>query len=240
MVDKFFLALDYKTPEEVLRKGKNAINFLSENFGKSLVGKLAVKINCNMLVNIDPRYREFEMSGYDIFADTKICHRFSTGRNMLERIKEYGRLDFKYFTLSSALLSREDLKKYSYYAKENGMESIAFTAPTYTPKEDIMKTFNAADVDAVIFALGEAAVAGGCDAIVLEAESLRNEKIRGLPLKKLVTGTRLNASEKGEQSRISLVSEMKELKKHINYVVVSSMYLQNEAALEKYFSALLG
>jgi len=80
---------------------------------------------------------------------------------------------------------------------------------------------------------------GGCHAIVLEGEKLKNERIRNLPLRKLVTGIRIDPTDRGTQSRVTALGDLAPIRQLVDYVVVSSKYLRNPTSLMVYFESLV-
>ena len=240
MPEKFFLGLDYGTDDEAVKNGLSAIDFLRNEFGRDFVEqKVGVKINEDLLTGtIDSRHRQFAESETGIFADLKLSHGADTGERIIRRVTEYGGLPIRYVTVSAGLLSTV-LSGYVEYAHRHGIDVIAFTLHTKIPAEEANSVYVGDDLDDKIFNLGNAAYEGGCDAIVLEGERLQNERIRGLPLKKLVTGIRIDPSDRGTQSRVTALDDLKKVKQYVDYVVVSSRYVSNPRSLGAYFSALL-
>lgn len=241
MVKKFFLALDYKTGQEACIKGIDAINFLKERYGNDFIKKkLGVKINedlitCGLYDNQEFTYKDFKDElGCDIFVDKKISHGYDTGKRIINRVQS--EIPLGYVTVSAAL-GTGILKKYVEYGESVDVKIIAFTAHTKTSHEDAEKIFKQPLPDAMLN-LAEIASDAGCDAVVMEANMLSEEKIRELPIKKLVTGIRIDPSDKGTQKRVSTVEELKALKEHVAYAVVSSRYLSNFDKLSEVVEAL--
>jgi orotidine-5'-phosphate decarboxylase len=131
------------------------------------------------------------------------------------------------------------LSEYVKFARQSGIDVIAFTAHTKIPPEEVDRMYKGENLDEVIFNLGQIAYQGGCHAIVLEGERLQNERVRRLPLKKLVTGIRIDPSDKGTQNRVTTLGDLGKVKQHVDYVVVSSRYVSDPRSLGAYFSALL-
>lgn len=241
MPEKFFLALDYKEDNEVLEHGTNALFFLDHEFGHQLKERLGVKLNEDVLTGrIDPRFRKFAENGYDVFADMKICHGADTGERIIERLTSegHGNLPIKYVTVSAGLGS-EILRKYVDLGRSRGIDVIAFTVHTKIPAEEVTGMYAGENVNDAISNLGQVAYRGGCHAIVLEGDKLKDPRIRDLPLKKLVTGIRIDPTDRGSQSRVTALGDLQQVKDHVDYVVVSSKYVDDEKKLANYFAALL-
>lgn len=238
MVNKFFLNLDYETPDDVFRKGTDALKFLNKRFGRDFAEeRVGVKINEDMMTGcIDQRYRLFMQDyGCSIFADKKIFHGPDTGERIIERLHKS--LPADYVTVS-ARLGTDNLKKYVEAGREYGMNIIAFTEHTKVSKED-SERMNKQPIEDVIYTLAQIASEAGCKAVVLEAEMLKHEKISELPIKKLVTGIRLDASDKGAQKRISILEDVKNLKSKIDYAAISSKYVSNIKELGEIIGMLI-
>ena len=242
MVKKFFLGLDYKDTREVLDRGMGVVNFLESEFGKDFVEKnVGVKINQDMFTGkTNIRFSNFSFHGIDIFADMKICHGPDTGERIIDRMMnlEYVSIPVKYVTVAASL-GPKILGEYVKSAEHDGIYVIAFTAHTKIPEADVKRIYGRDNLDDVIYNLGEIACEAGCHAMVLEGERLKNEKIAKLPIKKLVTGIRIDASDRGTQSRVTSLNELSELKEKADYVVVSSRYVSKPESLAGYFKALL-
>lgn len=237
MVEKFFLALDYKTDDEAIRFGEQSLQFLDAEFQDALRGKLGVKVNLDAITGpVDPRYRQFAENDYVIFNDLKIAHGVGTGKRTIDRALEH--LPFKYFTVFAGL-GQTMLRGYNEHARNHGMLPITFTVHTNIPPEEALTMYKGETIEDAIYNLGAQAAAADFDSIVLEADALRNDKIRNLPLKKLVTGIRINPQDAGVQSRVTALGDLAELKEHVNYVVVSSKYLGKPKELASYFATLL-
>ena len=245
MVEKFFLALDYDTDDEVIEKARGSVAVLRSEFGEDFVhGQVGVKLNQDAFTGpIDPRYRkEFSDAGIPIFADLKVAHGAGTWERILDKItgEDEGNLPIRYAT-AAAGLGPTILKKYVSGARERGIAVVAFTAHTKIPTNEALAMYAGSDMDDVIYNLGLAAADGGCDAMVLEGERLKADRIRGLPIKKLVTGIRVDISDLGEQNagRVTGLEELAEVVGGGHYVVVSSRYLDKPKTLVPYFRALL-
>ncbi|MFQ6054789.1 MAG: orotidine 5'-phosphate decarboxylase / HUMPS family protein [Methanosarcinales archaeon] len=235
MVDKFFLALDYETVDDVVSKGSSALYFLLCEYGRDFIPRLGVKINQDLLTGpIDKRYRKFNDEGYSIFADMKISHGYGTGRRIIKRLLKH--LPIDYVTVS-ANLGRGILKKYVEIGKQHEVNVIAWTIHTKTSPADAERMHKQSLSDAM-FNFVQIASEAGCDAAVMEARMLQDKRIRKLPIKKLVTGIRIDPSNKGTQKRVSSVEELKNLKQHFDYAVISSRYLYNFDLLGEVIDAL--
>jgi hypothetical protein len=68
---------------------------------------------------------------------------------------------------------------------------------------------------------------------------LEDERIAGLPIKKLVTGIRINPKDLGTQKRVSSLEDVANVKRLTDYAVISSRYLGDEAQLKEVIDALL-
>ncbi|MEK6887870.1 MAG: orotidine 5'-phosphate decarboxylase / HUMPS family protein [Candidatus Aenigmatarchaeota archaeon] len=234
---EFFLALDYDTPEEAISIGTSAIEFLD---GKFLVsGKIGVKINDDLFTDqIHRGLRAFPDRGYPIFADMKICHDIRTGRRKIRRAMDA--LPIRYVTVA-ANMGLTMLQKYTEFLHRNGVNTIAFTAHTCMPHSDVKVTYQGSSLHNVIYTLGKNAAESGCDAIVLEGELLNTPEIRDLQIRKLVTGVRIDPYDRDEQSRVTTLDQLSKVKQYVDYVVVSSKYLDENKRddLTRYFEALL-
>ncbi|MBI2542735.1 MAG: hypothetical protein HYW24_00930 [Candidatus Aenigmarchaeota archaeon] len=237
MVDKFFLALDYKTDDEAVERGLAAIDFLKTEFSRDFVEqKVGVKINEDLLTGpIDLRHRQFPENGNEVFADLKISHGADTGERIIQRVIRY--LPINYVTVSAGLGSTI-LGEYT-RSVPHGVYVVAFTAHTKIPEQDVRRMYGGQSLDDVIYNLSEVAYDGNCDAVVLEGERLKDQRIRSIPIKKLVTGIRIDPTDRGTQNRVTALDDLAELKKYVDYVVVSSRYVGNPRSLTAYFSALL-
>jgi orotidine-5'-phosphate decarboxylase len=179
---------------------------------------------------IDPDLKRFKT----IFADKKISHGADTGSRILKRLAED--LGPRYVTVS-ANLGHSILRKYVEEARKYGMDIIAWTVHTKTSPEDAQKMYKR-PLNDVILNLAEMAWGAGCHAVVLEAGMLEDERIRELPIKKLVTGIRIDPSDKGSQKRVSSLEEVAKMKEAINYAVISSRYLEDIEATTQIVEAL--
>lgn len=240
MVEKFLLALDYETDDEAIEKGTNALNVLREVFGRDfVVNKVGVKINEDLLTGaIDPRHREFADNGNEIFGDLKISHGADTAERIIDRIIVKEKLPLSYVTFA-ANMGATILSKFAQLSYERNINPIAFTAHTKILEEEVKRMYGNQNLDDVIYNLGSEAYKGNFDAMVCEAERLNNQKLRDLKIKKLVTGIRIDVSDKGTQSRITALDELSYLKQFVDYVVVSSRYVNKPETLAGYFAALL-
>ncbi len=241
MIEKFFLGLDCETDDEAIKLGSDAIDFLLSEYGRDFVERrVGLKLNQDLLTGlIDPRYMHFVDNGNDIFADLKISHGADTGQRIIRRItdRKYGNLPIKYFTVA-ANLGPTILRQYSEFAHQDRINVIAFTAHTKIPQDEVEETYNR-ELKDVICTLSNNALKGDCDSIVLEGRMLEYLGIKEIPLKKLVPGIRIDASDRGTQNRVTKLDELARLKGSIDYVVVSRRYLGDQRVLSEYFSALL-
>lgn len=235
MVEKFFLALDYETDDDVYRNGSTAIEFLEKEFGRDFVReRVGVKLNVDALTGaIDPRYRAFR----NIFGDLKISHGADTGKRLIAKIVEHEKLPVSYVTVS-ANFGPEILREYVKAGRDYGVNIIAFTVHTKISPRDVERMYNRSLADE-IYVLGQIASEAGCDAMVCEGAMLRDERIRNLSIKKLVTGIRLDPSDLGTQKRVTAVKELAELKPHVNYAVISSRNVSNPESLKEVLYTLV-
>ena len=237
MVEKFFLALDYEKPDDIVAKGLGAIDFLENKYSKSFVEKrVGVKINEDMLTGkIDERFKDFkDKRGCSIFADKKISHGSDTGRRIMERL--LGQLPTEYVTVS-ANMGLKVLSEYVQYGNELGLKVIGWTVHTKTPPEDAERIYRQSLGDS-IYTLVQIASEAKCDAAVMEASMLKDERIIKLPIKHLVTGIRIDTSDKGTQQRISSLEDVANIKPLVDYAVISSRYLSDFESLEEIISTL--
>lgn len=231
MVERYFLALDYSTSDEIVEKGFNALKFLEKEFGEDFARThIGIKLNQDMLTGlIDQRFNEFKEKGCEIFADLKIGHGPSTGKRIIDRVNKF--LPIDYFTVS-AILGDEVLKDYVRIGNEYGAKVIAWTVHTKTSPEAAYKMLKQSIADAV-YNFASVAAEAGCDAVVLEGERLKEERVRNLPIKKLVTGIRIKRKERGEQRRVTTFDELAKLKPYVNYVVISHRYVDDLESLKQ-------
>jgi len=223
MISKYFLALDYPK-DEIIPKGIEAIDFIEKEFGSEFVKKkIGVKLNDYSLRKDFAKFSAFKERGCEIFADVKIFHGANTGYKIIEEIKK--ELPVDYVTVATQL-GRKILGEYVERAKSDNIKIIGFTAHTKIPAEQIREIHNQ-EAESVIYTLGKIASESGCDAIVLEAGMLKNEKIRELPVKKLIAGIRTNIEERGVQARVTLLRDLQEVKEFVDYIVISSRYVHN-------------
>lgn len=237
MVEKFFLALDYPTSENVVTNGQRAIDFLKSKYGGEFVEqRVGVKINEDMLTgSIDERFRDFkDKRGCSIFADKKISHGADTGKRVIERLHQ--ELPAEYVTVS-ANMGPKILKEYVEIGNEEGVKIIGWTVHTKTPPEDAERIYKQPLGDA-IYSLAQIASEAGCDAAVMEAGMLKDERIRSLPIKKLVTGIRIDTNDKGAQQRVSSLEDVANVKRLTNYAVISSKYVSDLDKLEEVINTL--
>ena len=223
MIGRYFLALDYPK-DEIIPKGIEAIDFLEKEFGSEFVKKkVGVKLNDYSLRKDFARFSTFKERGCEIFADVKIFHGANTGYKIIEEIKKG--LPIDYVTVATQL-GRKILEEYVQKAKSDNIKIIGFTAHTKIPAEQIREIHNQ-KAASIIYTLGKIASASGCDAIVLEASMLKNEKIRELPVKKLIAGIRMSIEERDVQARVTLLRDLQEVKEFVDYVIISSRYVHN-------------
>jgi len=236
MIEKFFLALDYEKPDDVVEKGWKALRFLEKQYSRRFTEEmLGVKINQDQLTgSIDRRFKKFRHDGYPIFADMKISHGSGTGKRIIRRLLRD--LSMNYVTVS-ATLGREILEEYVKFGNQHGLHTIAWTIHTKTSPADAERMYNQSLRDGM-FNLVQMASDAGCHAAVMEAGMLRDERIKNLPIKKLVTGIRIDPSDKGEQKRVSSVEELADLIPHAHYAVISSRYLGDFKKLEEMIELL--
>ncbi|MDI6798775.1 MAG: hypothetical protein QMD12_02145 [Candidatus Aenigmarchaeota archaeon] len=234
MVQKFFLALDYETADEVYTKGSTAIGFLENEFGKDFVEqRIGVKLNVDALTGaIDPRYRAFR----NIFGDLKISHGADTGKRLIAKIVDHEKIPLSYVTVS-ANFGPEILKEYVEAGRAYGVKIIAFTVHTKIAPEYVERIYNRSLADE-IYILGQIASEAGCDAMVCEGAMLKDQRIRSLPIKKLVTGIRLDPADVGTQKRVTAVEDLRNLKPHVDYAVISSKNVSNLESLKEVLDTL--
>lgn len=243
---KFFLALDQKGPVEVERAVRSALHTLFFNpetkvFWKDSISDyessvLGVKVNLDQVHGpVQDLLRRFSLC----FVDEKLAHGHGTAERTLRRLKQQDMLPNAGFYTVSAGIGRKILKEYVETGRQLGIETIAFTAHTNMPPEDVKEVYGTGSVEEAIAHLGGIAADSGCHAIVLEADMLQNPAIRNLPLKKLVTGIRIDPMDKGQQSRVTSLESLLRNLEHIDYIVVSSRYMENPGALIHYFSTIL-
>jgi len=238
MVEKFFLALDYLTDNDAIKRGLSAISFLEEEFGRDFVrNRVGIKLNEDLVTGtIDKRYKRFkDDKGCSIFADMKISHGYDTGERIIDRLCKY--LPVDYVTVS-ANLGAGILREYVKTSRKRGIKTIAWTVHTKTSSEDALRIYRQSLADA-IYGLARIASEADCDAVVLEGEMLSEEKIRNLRIKKLVTGIRIEPSDKGTQKRVTTLETLAALKPLVNYTVISSRYVSNFENLKSIFYRLI-
>jgi len=234
MVQTFFLALDYETDDEVYEKGSAAIDFLRNEFDRDFVDqRVGVKLNVDALTGtIDSRYMAFR----NIFGDLKISHGADTGKRLIAKMVKKEKIPLRYVTVS-ANFGPQILKEYVEAGREYGVDIIAFTVHTKIAPEHVERMYNRSLADE-IYILGQIASEAGCDAMVCEGAMLKDERIRGLPIKKLVTGIRLDPADAGTQKRVTAVEELTRLKPYVDYAVISSKNVNNFESLKEVLYAL--
>lgn len=234
MVEKFFLALDYETDNDIYRNGSAALEFLEKEFGRDFVReRIGVKLNVDALTGtIDSRYRTFR----NIFGDLKISHGPDTGKRLITKIVEQEKLPISYVTVS-ANFGPEILKEYVKVGRDYGVNIIAFTVHTKISPRYVEIMYNRSLADE-IYVLGQISSEAGCDAMVCEGAMLRDERITSLPIKKLVTGIRLNPSDAGTQKRVTAVEELAKLKPSVDYAVISSKNVRDLESLKEILNIL--
>lgn len=239
MVEKYFLALDYDSADDATKIGLSAISNIEKKFGKDFVAKnVGVKINEDLVTG--PIYEGLGAlgkygAGASIFVDKKIGHGYDTGERIIENLSKHLPVDF---VTVSAALGTEILEKYVEIGKKFGIKIIAFTAHTKIHPDDVLRIYQR-PVGDVIYNLAGIAADAGCDAVVLEGERLQEERIQKLPIKKLVTGIRIDSSDKGTQQRVTSLERLKENKEFVNYAVISSKYLTNFESLQQILDTLM-
>jgi orotidine-5'-phosphate decarboxylase len=237
MVEKFFLALDYPNDDDAINACNLAVKIISNEYGGDFIRNyIGIKVNEDSATGqIDRRYREIsENNDIPIFADMKIGHGPDNGEKILGRLVKD--MPFRYVTVSGVLGS-DILKEYVKIAKKLEADVIAWTVHTKTSELDALEIYGRPISD-VIYSIAKIAKEAGCDAAVMEAKMLREERVRDLPIKKLVTGVRIDTSDTGAQRRVSSLKELTELSPYINYVVVSSRYLGDPSKLKQFFDSL--
>ena len=244
---KFFLALDQKSPADVERAVLSALHTLYGNPGTRVLWKdcssdyespiVGIKVNLDQVHGpVQELLQRFSLC----FVDEKFAHGHGTAERTLRRLKRPDMLPKAGFYTVSAGIGRTILKEYVETGRQLGIETIAFTAHTNMPPEDVKEVYGVNSVEEAIEHLGGIAADSGCHAMVLEADMLQSPAIRNLPLKKLVTGIRIDPQDKGQQSRVTSIESLLRNLEHIDYVVVSSRYMENPEALIRYFSSILG
>lgn len=236
MVETFFLNLDFEA-DDAHRIGANAAIFLKKTYGTDFVNNnLGIKINDDALTGkIDPSYLcFFDPYGLKIFADKKICHGPDTGDRIIKKLHED--VPFDYITVAAGL-GTEILEKYVNICKGYDAKVIAFTVHSKISEKDALKIHGQPLNDAV-YNLSEIASNAGCDAVVLEAKMLNEDRFVDLPIKKLVTGIRFEKKAGDVQARPSLVAEMADLMERIDYAAISQQYVSNPEELKKIIDAL--
>jgi orotidine-5'-phosphate decarboxylase len=242
MVEKFFLGLDYDSHSKAEAVAEQALNFIEKQYGRNFVNsKMGLKVNQDLFTGFIPEGAFAELSAklncldYKMFADMKIAHGYDTGRRIIQNLNEVVPID--YVTVSAGL-GRTMLKEYVKIGKEFGTKIIAFTDHTKIPEDEIVEMSNQSLMESISVKTRMASDAG-CDAAVMEASMLKHPRIAQLPIKKLVTGIRIDPSDRGTQKRVSSLEDVASVKPLADYVVISSRYLENEAALKQYIDALL-
>jgi orotidine-5'-phosphate decarboxylase len=251
MIEKFFLALDAKSDEsktrekiesDIIKRGVEAIDALEKQFGKDFVmQRVGVKINedmvtCSLSDNQAFQIRDFKDElGCSIFVDKKIGHGADTGERIIRNLIE--EIPLQYVTVSAGL-GTKILGEYVEAGKKYGVPIFAFTVHTKISPEDAQRIYKR-PLNDVIYSMSEIAYESGCEAVVLEGDLLKEQRFMDLPIKKLVTGIRIDPEDKGTQSRVTSLETLAQVKPRVNYVVVSSKYVNNPPSLSGYFSALL-
>ncbi len=230
--------MDYRTVDEAIQRGMGSIQTLENIYGRDFVERYGgVKINQDLATGpIGEGLRKFsEEKGCDVFADMKIAHGSSTGERIMRRLSDH--LPFDYVTVS-AVLGGDILKKYVEASAEHDARVIAWTVHTKTSPEDVERMYGQSVSD-VIYTLAQIAEDAGCDAAVMEAGRLKEQRIRNLPIRKLVTGIRIDPSDRGEQRRVSALDELSQYRSDVDYVVISSRYLGDPKSLKKIMDSLI-
>jgi orotidine-5'-phosphate decarboxylase len=247
MVEKFFLALDYETHKQAKDTAFSATKFLEKQYGEEFVRtRTGLKINQDLLTGVLSREEQDYLGnirflrnerGCQIFADMKISHGGDTGLRIIERVKNA--LPTDYITVATDL-DLKILKEYAEIGNDEGVKLIGFTKHTKIPPEDVQRDHNKTLAD-VIYTRSQMASEAGFDAVVMEANVLKDERIAKLPIKKLVTGIRIDVSEKGAQQRVSSLEDVANVKPLTAYTVISSRYLGSgkEDKLKQIIDALM-
>jgi orotidine-5'-phosphate decarboxylase len=94
------------------------------------------------------------------------------------------------------------------------------------------------DLNEVVYRLASAATLAGCDAVTVSGSQLEDERIRSLPIKKLVTAIRIDPKDLGTQFRVTLLDQLSQIRNEVDYVVVSSRYLEDPNILRAYITKL--
>ena len=182
--------------------------------------------------HVDGRY---EAMFKDIFVDFKFTDGSNEAKKLLRALrKEISQV--RYVTFAATMGSKM-LREYAEISREFEIEPIAFTIHTHIPEYDV-RDISGHSLTAAVYKLGSIAVDAGFHAIVLEGKLLENEKIRSLPIKKLVTGIRIDSDDPGEQARVTKLDDLAKVKDAVDYVVISSRYLNDPVALERHVSML--
>lgn len=241
MVEKFFLALDYEEGSKAVEAGEYAMGILRKRFGSGFVdgtngnGRVGLKLPPNLLVEPIGHHLAYFCRDRPNFLDAKFNDDPVGSERYLARVASI--LPVSYATIAASM-GAHMMRKHVKYAHKYGVEVLAATAHTHMPADDVQAVYNRECADAVYF-LSYMAFQAGCDGIVVDGAALRNPSLQDIPVKKLVTGIRIMPEERRRQSRVTLLDEARELKEHIDYVVVSSGYLDKPDDLIAIFSALL-
>lgn len=244
MVEKFFLALDRETHKQANDTAYDALRFLEREYGEGFVeSKTGLKINQDLFTGFMSKdnqqyFRNFlDMKlcrGCKIFADMKISHGSDTGLRIIGRVNNTVPID--YVTVATDL-DTTLLKEYAQIGNDLGIKIIGFTKHTKIPPEDVMRDHNKPLAD-VIYTRAQMASEAGLDAVVMEAPMLKDERIAKLPIKKLVTGIRIDPKDLGTQKRVSSLEDVANVKRLTDYAVVSSRYLDNMEKLKQVINTL--
>ena len=140
------------------------------------------------------------------------------GKFVLEKGKE--KVPLSYVTVSASF-GPDILHEYVEFGKNYGANIVAFTVHTKIDPKHVERMYNRCLIEEICI-LGQIASEAGCDAMVSEGKVLKEEIIRDLPIRKLVTGIRLNPEDVGTQKRVTAVEELKNLKSYVDYAVISS------------------
>lgn len=236
MPEIYFLGLDYPI-DQIVPVGMGALDFLKSEFGDALSSKMGVKINDYALRRDFGKYKAFkDAMGCKIFGDMKIAHGKNTGFKIIEEVTKELPLD--YVTVASTMGSTI-MREYVSEAAKNNIKIIGFTVHTKIPKEDVRRV-HGRDVSDAIYELAQIAHESGCDAIVCEGKMLEDPRITSLPIKKLVTGIRIDPADKGAQARATSLEQLRSVRPYLDYVVISERYLnpENSSSLETMVRAL--
>jgi orotidine-5'-phosphate decarboxylase len=235
MPPRYFLALDYDNGEIAFKKGKEALDSIKWIQGeKFALENVSVKISQDLLTgNIS---KGLGLISKHIFADIKLAQSVEIGGRTIDVLCE--NIPNLSFVTVQASLGPKMLRGYVDFASKRNVEIIAVTAHTHMSEQAVNRVYNGRDLEDSIYSLAKIATDVGCHAVVLEGEMLKNFDIRNLPIKKLVTGIRLDVSDKGMQDRVTGLDDLSKLKEHLDYAVISSRYLHNPGLVSGFMELL--